>query len=140
MRSIVAAVALLALPSAVEAQFRAQPMPPTAARMPGIVERGPPGSVRLPGMIEIRGGTVDRAVAHDLREARETIARRRESGELSRREARRLRREVRLVARLTYNYGRDGTSEPERRELELRAQTLRSRSAAPHLERASRRR
>ena len=136
MRSIVAAMVLVALPSAAHAQFQPQPMPP-AAGLPGIVERGPPGSFRLPGMVEIRADTGDRAVAHDLREARETIERRRENGELTRREARRLRREARVVERLAYRYGRDGLSNPERRELTLRAQTLRSQSAAPRLQRTS---
>jgi hypothetical protein len=135
MRSIVAAMALLALPSTAQAQFL--PQAPPAMRLPGIVDRGPPGSVRLPGMIEVRAGIYDRAVAHDLREARETIERRRKNGELSRREARRLRREVRLIARLAGNYGRDETSEPERRELELRAQTLLSRSGAPRVQPAA---
>ena len=130
MRSIAAALLLLALPSAGQA-ITPQAAPDTA-RLPGIVERNP-GTTRLPSMVDLRVASYDRAVAHDLREARESIERRRENGELSRREARRLRREVRLVARMAYRYSRDGLSEPERRELELRANELRSRSEAPRL-------
>ena len=98
-----------------------------------IAPRTPPGSVRLPGVVEVRADPASRVVARDLRETRETIERRRENGELSRREARTLRREVRLVAHLAARYARDGMSEGERRELELRSDVLRSRSAAPRL-------
>ena len=128
MRSIVAAAVLLALPVTAQAQFRSQPMPAADARLPGIVDRKPPGGHRTPGVRIISG---DHAVQHDLREARETIDRRYENGELTRREARRLRREVRLVDRLQYRYGHDGLRADERAELALRAQELRSRAAAP---------
>jgi hypothetical protein len=131
MRSIVAAAVLLALPVTAQAQFRSQPMPAADARLPGIVDRTPPGSHRAPGFMEVRIVPGDRTVQHDLREARETIDRRYENGELTRREARRLRREVRLVDRLQYRYGHDGLRSDERAELALRAQELRSRAAAP---------
>ena len=131
MRSIVAAAVLLALPVTAQAQFRQQPMPAADARLPGIVDRTPPGTHRPPGFIDVRFIPGDRAVQRDLREARETIDRRYENGELSRREARRLRREVRLVDRLQYRYGADGLRADERAELTLRAQELRSRAAAP---------
>jgi hypothetical protein len=130
MRSIVLAVVLLALPMTAQAQFRSQPMPAGDARLPGIVDRTPPGSHRPPGA-EVQVVQTDRMVAHDLREARQTIDWRRESGELTRREARQLRREARLIDTLSYRYARDGLRADERSELTLRAQELRSRAAAP---------
>jgi hypothetical protein len=131
MRLTATFLLLLALPSAAQAQFRSQPMPAADVRLPGIVDRTPPGGHRVPGFIEVRIVPGDRTVQHDLREARETIDRRYESGELTRREARQLRREVRLVDRLQYRYGADGLRPDERTELALRAQELRSRAAAP---------
>ena len=129
MRLLAPALLLLALPSAAQA-ITEQAAAPDSRRLPGIVERNP-GTARLPGSVEIRAIPGDPFVAHDLREARETIERRRDNGELTRREARRLRREVRLIDRLQYRYGADGLRPDERAELALRAQELRSRAAAP---------
>ena len=131
MRSIAAAAVLLALPITAQAQFRSQPMPAADARLPGIVDRTPPGGHRPPGFIDVRIDPGDSTVQHDLREARETIDRRYRDGELTRREARQMRREVRLVDRLQYRYGHDGLRPDERAELSLRAQELRVRAAAP---------
>ena len=128
MRLITAALVLLALPSAALA------ITPQRAsddvRYGGIAERHP-GTTRLPGSVDIHIGAGDPVVAQDLRETRRTIERRRDNGELSRREARQLRREVRVVERLTYRYGQDGLRADERRELALRASVLRARSEAP---------
>ena len=128
MRLITAALVLLALPSAALA------ITPQRAsddvRYGGIAERHP-GTTRLPGSVDIHIGAGDPVVAQDLREARRSIERRRDNGELSRREARRLRREARLVATLAHRYGRDGLSDAERRELALRANALRARSESP---------
>ena len=129
MRLTASALLILALPAAAQAITEQAPAR-NSGRMPGIVERHP-GTTRLPGSIEIRAIPGDPFVAHDLREARETIDRRYERGELTRREARRLRREVRLVDRLRYRYAADGLRADERAELALRAQELRSRAAAP---------
>ena len=128
MRLTAASLLLLSLPSAAQA-IHEQPGP-DFRRTPGIFEPNP-GTTRLPGAIEIRVIPGDPHVAHDLREARETIERRYENGELTRREARQLRREVRVVDRLQYRYGHDGLRADERAELALRAQELRSRAAAP---------
>jgi hypothetical protein len=139
MRSIATVLLVLALPSAAQAITPQQArQAPDTARLPGIVERGPPGTTRVPGIVEVRFGNYDPVVAHDLREARRSVERRRESGELSRREARRLKREARLIARMAYRYGRNGLSDPERRELGLRASVLRARSEAPRLASRSR--
>jgi hypothetical protein len=130
MRLITTAMVLLALPGA------AQAITPQRAsddvRLRGIAERTP-GTTRLPGSVEVHVGTSDAMVAHDLREARRSIERRRDNGELSRREARQLRREARLITRLSYRYGHDGLSASERRELTLRANVLRAQAAAPPL-------
>jgi hypothetical protein len=131
MRSIAAVLLILALPATAQAHFRSQAMPAGDARLRGIVDRTPPGTQSAPGIVEVRFVPGDRAVQHDLREARETIDRRYENGELTRHEARRLRREVRLIGRLQYRYGHDGLRPDERAELALRAQELRARAAAP---------
>ena len=65
--------------------------------------------------------------ADETRDLRERIGAARESGQLSRREARALDREARLIGRLGLRYGRDGLSGAERAELELRAAALRAR-------------
>ena len=130
MRSIAAVLLVLAFPSAAHA------ITPEGARatdrLPGIAE-GPPRTTRVPGVIQVRVVDYDPVVAHDLHEARRSIERRRENGELSWREARRLRREVRLIARTAHRYGQDGLTADERRELALRADVVRARSEAPRL-------
>ena len=123
--ALVVASAILSL--AVQAQL-ASVQPPGGARVPGIVER--PGSVRLPGTIEVQPRASDPAVERELRAARRDIDRRRENGELSRREARQLRRESRRIEHLAERYARDGLSDSERQQLELHAKALRSQTAA----------
>lgn len=115
-----------ALALAVQA-YPASPPPQGARVLGGIAES--PGSRRVPGPIELRvepgGGSFDR----DLREARRTVDRRRKAGELTRREARQLRREIAVIGSLADRYGRDGLSASERRELQMHTQTVRHRSA-----------
>ena len=124
MPSIVLASAVLSL--AIQAQG-APHLPPGAIRTPGIVEA--PGGTRWPVAVVVRGRTGDSTFGRDLREARREIDRRRENGELTRREARQLRREVAMISTLAQRYGRDGLSDSERRELDMHAQTVRTRSA-----------
>jgi hypothetical protein len=62
----------------------------------------------------------------DVRDVRERIDAAREAGRISAREARQLRREANLIARLGERYGRDGLSDSERQELEVRAAALRA--------------
>jgi hypothetical protein len=61
-----------------------------------------------------------------VEELRGRIAAARESGDLSAREARRLEREARLIGRMAVRYGRDGLSDPERREIAIRAAAVRA--------------
>ena len=68
------------------------------------------------------------AAWRDLADVREQIDRGRDSGTLSRREARGLRREARLIGAVADRYGRDGFSDSEMRELELRTRALRDRT------------
>jgi len=68
----------------------------------------------------------------DLRQARKNIDRARNSGFISRREARQMRREARSIERLANVYSRDGLSDSEKRELETRALALRGRAASGH--------
>jgi hypothetical protein len=63
----------------------------------------------------------------DMRDVRGRIDRARESGLISNREARQLRRESRAIERLAGAYGRDGLSQSEARELQTRALNLRGR-------------
>ena len=65
------------------------------------------------------------AIGRELRDVRRGIERARETGELTRREAREFRREARLIDRFAERFRRGGLSASERRELEIRARVLR---------------
>jgi len=126
MPSTALVLASAALSLAVQVQI-APVQPPASAHGPGIVEV--PGSMRLPGTIEVQPRTSDPVVERELRAARRDIDRRRKNGELSRREARELRRESRRIEGLAQRYARDGLSDSERDQLELHAHALRSHTA-----------
>jgi hypothetical protein len=64
-------------------------------------------------------------IGRELADIRRDIARSRDSGDLTRAEARQLRRQVRLIGSLAGRYGQDGLSRPERNELQSRALYLR---------------
>ncbi|APR51958.1 hypothetical protein CA223_07010 [Sphingomonas koreensis] len=83
--------------------------------------RDPSGGVRWPAPRPALPG-----VARELGQADRNIREGRESGQLSRREARQLRRESRQIAVLEERYARGGLSESERAELESRVAALRS--------------
>ena len=142
MRTIAAAMLALALPAAAQAQFTAEAprdtgyyrIPPTSgrttsgdARVDRKLERAASDTGRRPD-----GDTALRSHLYnerDLRRARGDIERRRDSGELTRSEAKQLRREVRRIEEMSRRYGRDGLTDYERRELELRTSELRNRTA-----------
>jgi hypothetical protein len=91
-----------------------------------IAERHPPRDVQRPsspliGDSRQRGPRIGREVG----DIRNRIERARESGALSRREARQLKREARQIGNLARRYGRDGLSSSERAELQARAHYLR---------------
>lgn len=71
------------------------------------------------------------SAADESQDLRERIGAAREAGTISRREARALDREARLIGRLGLRYGRDGLSGAERAELETRAAALRARVNRP---------
>ncbi len=71
------------------------------------------------------------AVGKQLRDVDRRIERARDSGQISRREARRLEREARAIGRLARLYGSDGLSPSERAELENRTHYLRDSVASP---------
>ena len=75
------------------------------------------GDSRLPGP----------GLGRDLRDIEGRIDRARDSGAITRREARQLRREARLIASLAGRYAQDGLSGSERSELTNRAVYLRGR-------------
>lgn len=111
-------LAILLGPAAAQAQFVPR-TPPPGERMPGIVDRG--------------ASTGTSTMAHDLRETRKRISNGRDTGQLSKREARALRREAGQISALAERYARDGLSDSERRELDMRAQVLRDLTAAKRL-------
>jgi hypothetical protein len=101
---------------------------PAAAQIAGKREYGPvPASSpflpdsRLPGP----------GIGREVRDLEGRIDRARESGALSRGEARRLDREARAIGRLADRYGRDGLSPSERAELENRSNYLRDAIGRP---------
>ena len=117
MRWMIVAAMLLA-PAAAQAQF-----------MP----RTPPASDRIPGISDMGTGPGGSTLGHDLRETRERIARGRDDGALSKSEARALRREARQIASLAELYSRDGLSDSEKRELDMRTQALKDLTAAQRI-------
>lgn len=89
-----------------------------ARRDYGPVGRSNPfiGDSRLPGP----------GIGRELADIRDRIDRARDSGAISRREARMLEREARLIGGLAWRYGRDGLSLSEHNELQARANFLRA--------------
>lgn len=80
------------------------------------------GDSRLPGP----------SARRDASDIRRRIDRAEDSGRISRREAKRLDREARLIQRLERRYASDGLSESEKRELEARALYLRGALTRPN--------
>lgn len=98
----------------------------TAPASAQIVGRPDYGTVRPPDPFVRDARLPSPPIGRDLHGLRERIGRGRDSGSLSRREARRLDREARVVSRLARRYARDGLSDSERAELDRRSQLLRS--------------
>ncbi|HEY0594911.1 hypothetical protein [Sphingopyxis sp.] len=107
--------ALLLMPLGAAAQF---------------VPRTSPGSDWAPGMSDMGTLPGGPTFGHDLLETRERIDRGRADGELSKPEARALRREARQISSLAERYGRDGLSASEQRELDMRVRALQGLAAA----------
>ncbi|ALC11664.1 hypothetical protein LH20_06830 [Sphingopyxis sp. 113P3] len=118
MRLILVSALFLALPAAAAAQFVAGPGP-LPQPMPGITDQG-----TLPTLPPID---------HEIGEARHRIKAGRARGELTKREARALRRDAAMIERLADRYGADGLSDSERRELDMRSEVLRTLAAAQRL-------
>ena len=109
---------------AAAALLLALPLAPAPA---GIAER------RVPRPVEPRvdpflsdSSLSGPGIGREVRHVRKRIDRARDSGLISRRETRRMRREARAIERLAHLYGRDGLSASERRELETRSRILES--------------
>lgn len=115
MRLLSMTAALFAPLLDADARFMPQSLPREVDR-PGIVDRGTRSA----------GPTFDR----NLRDLRGDIRASQRAGELSPGDARELRREARQIAVLSERYGRDGVSESERRELDMRVQALRGLASA----------
>jgi hypothetical protein len=122
-------------PSAFPLALLALAATPAAAQIAGKHEYGPvpvsspflPDS-RLPGP----------GLGREISDLQGRIDDARESGALSRREARGLEREARAIGRLADRYGRDGLSPSERAELENRTNYLRDAIARPASAKAGR--
>lgn len=97
---------------------------PAAAQIVGRNHYGPVARPS-PFLGDSRGPRVP--VGGDLRDVRGDIDAARAAGRIDAREARRLRREAALIARLERRYGRDGLSDAEYDELDTRAAALRGR-------------
>lgn len=104
-------LAALALAAPAAAQIAGRPVPEPAFRTNPFVDDG-----RMPGP----------STRAEMRQVRRNIEQYRESGIISRREARQLRRESRRIEAAALRYGRDGLSGSERAELAVRSQALRS--------------
>lgn len=91
-----------------------------------VVSRSPPVETRMPGVTDMGTQPQSPSIGHDLADARDLIRDARAEGNLSKREARALKREARQIDTLAQRYGRDGLSDPERREIETRTQLLRA--------------
>jgi hypothetical protein len=96
----------------------------------GPVGRSDPflGDGRLPGP----------SIGSELRDLRGKIRDGRESGQLTRREARQLNRETRRVGAVARRYGRDGLSASEARFIEARLLALRGSVSSARLRRGRR--
>jgi hypothetical protein len=107
MRSLIALM-LLASPAALSAQIAPDPQPDSA---PGPITIHPDSSAT--GRIE-----------NDL--ARDRIREGRRSGTLTKSQARALRKEAHMNDALAARYARDGLSDSEQRELDMRGRALQS--------------
>ncbi|HEX8534658.1 MAG TPA: hypothetical protein VF662_10860 [Allosphingosinicella sp.] len=91
----------------------------------------PRGDVRPPNPFLSDSRLPGPGIGRDLGDIHDRAERARDSGALSKRQARRLKREARRTGRLAEIYGSDGLSASERAELEARAQYLRGAVNAP---------
>ena len=104
---------------------------PAAAQ---IVGSRPPSDYRAPSPFIGDSSLPGPAVRREVGDIRKQVGRARESGRISRREARQLDRGARLIRRLERRYASDGLSASERRELEARTLHLRSVLNRPRLD------
>ena len=96
---------------------------PAAAQ---IVGPPPPSDYRAPNPFIGDSSLPGPAIGREVGDIRKRVDRAREGGRISKREARQLDREARLIRRLERRYASDGLSSSERRELEARAHYLRA--------------
>ena len=102
---------------------------PAAAQIAGRPNYGDVPRVDRVGRIDSR--LPGPGVGRDLRDVRDRIDDARDSGRISRSEARGYRREARAIGALASRFAADGLSPWEENELELRARALRSAIARP---------
>ncbi len=137
MRTLAAVLFALALPTAAQAQFMPQQDAGAGYRAQSM--SGGSGNSRVNGRRPQDGYTTPEihtprttgpvSAGSELGRARRDIERMRDRGELSRREAKALRKEADRIGEMADRYRRDGYSESELRELDLRTTELRNRTA-----------
>jgi hypothetical protein len=113
--------------SALLAAFAIHPAPAQ------IVGSRPPSDYRAPDPFVGDSSLPGPAVGREVRDIRKDVNRARESGRISKREARQLGREARLIRVLERRYASDGLSASERRELDARALYLRAAVNRPRI-------
>ena len=110
---------------------------PSGAQIVGRNDYGPVGTPNpFIGDSSLPGPGIGRELHH----IRQRIERARESGAISRREARQLNREARLIGSLAVRYGAHGLTQSERAELQARANFLRAQVNRPRRAQAKARR
>ncbi|HEX2812350.1 MAG TPA: hypothetical protein VHO04_06675 [Sphingopyxis sp.] len=118
MRPVLLPVLLFGLPSLAHAQFIVTPSPRNDP-MPGIADHGTM--------------TPSPPIGHEIGELRDRIRDGRKSGELTKREAKGLKREADMIGTLSERYAADGLSDSEQRELEMRIEVQRATTARQRL-------
>lgn len=98
----------------------------TACTSPAIVADVPPEY-----LVADRDGTSATLYLRNLDDARRSISDRRRNGDLSKSEARALKKQQRVLQALGDRYAADGLSESEERELAMLSQALLNLSRAP---------
>lgn len=98
----------------------------------------PSGDTRLPTIATVTVDPRPRAVAHDLDQARDSVRQGVKNGELSKREAKSLKRSANRVDAISERYARDGLTDSEQRDLGMMARATQSIANAQRTQGSSR--
>ncbi len=89
-----------------------------------IAPEDPEGVSRYPGPAELQDRRMRASLHRDLRATRERIEDDVDSGAISRKQGRALKREARRIGSLVQRFGRDGLSDSEQRDLDMQVRGL----------------